>query len=76
MLDLLFSAADFIPQQLVANGSAHLTVEIRHALRFATLPWLHRDPFDRILIAQAFLEELPLLSADTVIAQYGTPLVW
>ncbi len=68
--------ATFVPQQLAANGFAQLAVEVRHALRVAALPPLHRDPFDRILVAQASLDDLPLLSRDPAIAQYGVPVVW
>ncbi|HET7035116.1 MAG TPA: type II toxin-antitoxin system VapC family toxin [Thermomicrobiaceae bacterium] len=67
---------EVIPQQLVANGFAQLAIETPHALEVATLPLLHRDPFDRLLVAQALLEGLPLLSADPAIAQYDIPVIW
>ena len=41
------------------------------ARQVATLPWHHRDPFDRMLVAQAMTEELQLLTADPVVARYG-----
>lgn len=66
----------FIPEQLHINGFAKLSIEVRHTLRVAMLPALHRDPFDRILVAQAMLEELPLLSRDAAIARYDVPIIW
>jgi len=42
-----------------------------HARQFAVLPWRHRDPFDRMLVAQAQVEELTLLTADETVASYG-----
>ena len=48
-----------------------LPVTIEHGWLAGMLPWIHRDPFDRILVAQAQVEELVLESADPVFAQYG-----
>ena len=53
-----------------------LPIEIPHVLKSATLPWHHRDPFDRILIAQAMLADVPILSGDKRIAQYPVRVVW
>ena len=47
----------------------------RHALRVATLPPLHLDPFDRLLVCQALVEELPFVTADTQLAAYGAPVI-
>jgi PIN domain nuclease of toxin-antitoxin system len=65
-----------IPAQVLANGFASLHVETHHALEILTLPPLHRDPFDRLLIAQALAEDLPLLTSDGLITQYPVPTVW
>jgi len=46
-----------------------------HALRVASLPLLHRDPFDRLLVAQAQLEGLTLVTADRSIAMYDVPVL-
>lgn len=53
-----------------AIGAESLAVEHSHALVVATLPSLHRDPFDRMLVAQTRLLNLSILTADPVIAQY------
>lgn len=59
---------------LLANGYAELPVEGRHILSLATLPPLHADPFDRILVAQAMAEGLVLLTADKRVGAYGGPV--
>lgn len=48
-----------------------LPLTARQARALVQLPWLHRDPFDRILVAQALTENLTLLTADTTVASYG-----
>ncbi len=66
----------FIPEQVSANAFQVLPVHLRHALKMYTLPDLHRDPFDRMLVAQAVSEELVLLSGDPQIARYPVEVVW
>jgi len=51
-------------------------VTLSHALRVASLPLLHRDPFDRLLVAQAQVEGIPLMTADEEIAAYDLEIVW
>lgn len=52
-----------------------LPVQIRHGDRAASLPFLHGDPFDRLLVAQALVEDLTLITADRRLAQYGVPVL-
>lgn len=66
----------FIPQQVAANGFKNLPVHCEHALRVSRLPLLHRDPFDRILVAQALTERMPLLTDDQIVASYDVEVVW
>jgi len=61
----------FVPERLARDGISVLPVELVHALRVATLPKLHRDPFDRLLVAQAMVEGVPLLTADRRVAAYA-----
>ena len=61
---------DYVPDRMLASGVAGLPVEHRHALAVATLPPHHRDPFDRILIAQSIVESLPIVTADAILARY------
>jgi len=66
----------FLPEQLAANGFAPLPIDLRHVARVADLPFHHRDPFDRLLIAQALEEDLAIVSADAVFRKYGVKRVW
>jgi PIN domain nuclease of toxin-antitoxin system len=66
----------FLPEQLAANAFQPLPVELKHCARAATLPFHHRDPFDRMLVAQALEEGLAVVSADAVFAKYGVKRVW
>lgn len=47
-----------------------------HTLKVASLPNIHRDPFDRILIAQSQVENLPIVTIDPLIAQYSVETIW
>ena len=64
-----------ILRELEYDGFAPLGVEFEHAVRVADLPALHRDPFDRMLVAQAILEGLTLVTADPELTRYGVPLL-
>jgi PIN domain nuclease of toxin-antitoxin system len=66
----------FIPQQLLANSIRQLDISFRHVARVATLPFHHRDPFDRLLVSQAMLEDMPILSADKAFDSYGVKRIW
>lgn len=58
------------------NGVRLLAVTEEHIFALASLPHLHKDPFDRILIAQATVEGATLLTVDTIIPTYGVPTLW
>lgn len=66
----------FIPEQLTVNSFRELAIEVRHAARVARLPFHHRDPFDRLLAAQALEEGLTIVSADSVFRRYGVRRIW
>jgi PIN domain nuclease of toxin-antitoxin system len=66
----------FLPEQIAANGFKPLPIDLKHATRVATLPFHHRDPFDRLLVAQALEEELAIVTADAVVTKYGARRVW
>lgn len=68
--------ASIFPQQMVDNGIALLDVTIAHIMLLPSLPFHHRDPFDRLVIAQAIAESLPILSADSVFDIYGINRIW
>jgi PIN domain nuclease of toxin-antitoxin system len=66
----------FILEQMRINAIQSLPIQMNHALHVSTLPQHHRDPFDRLLIAQAQLEGLPVLSSDHQLANYQVEVIW
>ncbi|MBM4352694.1 MAG: type II toxin-antitoxin system VapC family toxin [Deltaproteobacteria bacterium] len=65
----------FVPTRMQRDGILALPVSVAHGLEVANLPLLHRDPFDRLLVAQCRVEHLPILSADPVFKKYGIEVV-
>jgi PIN domain nuclease of toxin-antitoxin system len=63
--------AQRLHRQLLLHGYQEITISSLHALAVGTLPTLHKDPFDRLLLAQAHVEGLTLLTHDHTLAQYG-----
>lgn len=66
----------YVPSRMVLQGLRPLPISHQHALAVFTLPPHHADPFDRLLIAQAFREKLTILTADRWFLEYDVPLVW
>ena len=56
---------------LLSEGFVEWPIKAPHLVRVATLPWVHRDPFDRLLVAQAMEDGLSLLTADATLKRYG-----
>lgn len=69
-------ASTFLPRELAANNFDLLEIQLRHATLVETLPPHHHDPFDRLLIAQAVCEGLPIVGRDGVFDQYSIPRLW
>ena len=65
-----------IAEQQTANGLQVLTVNLAHVLALQALPPRHKDPFDRLLIAQAKSEGWDIVSKDPEFAAYGVPVIW
>jgi PIN domain nuclease of toxin-antitoxin system len=61
---------------IASQGFSPLEITVQHAQRAGGLPGTHRDPFDRMLIAQSQMEDLPLVSNEAVFEQYGLNRVW
>ena len=68
--------AEMISEQQRANNIEILPVTLPHALALETLPPIHKDPFDRLLIAQAKVEGIPFISRDAEFAAYPIVLEW
>ncbi|HUY36843.1 MAG TPA: type II toxin-antitoxin system VapC family toxin [Pirellulales bacterium] len=66
----------FFTTALAANGIQILAVEIRHAAVLSALPMHHKDPFDRMIAAQALSESIPVVSADAALDSYGITRLW
>jgi PIN domain nuclease of toxin-antitoxin system len=66
----------FFAEQLPANRFGLLPIEIRHLSRVESLPFHHRDPFDRMLAAQALEDNLAVVSADAVFRTYRVKRIW
>lgn len=70
------SLGPFIAAHLAENAVEVLPINLSHAVGVTELPDHHRDPFDRLLISQAIVEKLPILSVDPEISRYPTETVW
>lgn len=75
-LTLLPSFQEIVPIQLNRNDIAILPITLEHTLIVATLPFHHKDPFDRIIVAQASAESMSLLSADHAFEHYPVHCLW
>ena len=75
-LDLPAPAESYLPRLLRKHAFGVLPIEEAHALRAGGLPLIHRDPWDRLLIAQSQVQDVPILTADPVIGQYDVEVVW
>jgi PIN domain nuclease of toxin-antitoxin system len=67
---------NFISTQCVENGVEILDIKFEHIGLVATLPFHHRDPFDRLIIAQSLHEQLPIISMDNAFDSYGVERIW
>ena len=67
---------NIINEQQTVNGIQILPVQLWHALYLENLPYHHKDPFDRLLISQAIVESMTLISADKAISLYPVKLLW
>jgi len=67
---------EIFPHQLEINTLSVLGVRLPHVIQVSSLPFHHRDPFDRLLIAQSLSEEIPILSGDDAFNDYGVERIW
>ncbi|MEM8558406.1 MAG: type II toxin-antitoxin system VapC family toxin [Bacteroidota bacterium] len=75
-LSLTMPLSDLVNEQCAANGFVVLPVEPRHVYALDALPLHHRDPFDRLLLAQAEADGLTLVSRDGAFSPYGVSTLW
>lgn len=70
------SVSRFIIHQMESNDMEPLPILMSHALAVATLPNHHEDPFDRLLVAQSKIENIPIVTADRQLARYDIGTIW
>jgi PIN domain nuclease of toxin-antitoxin system len=75
-LKTLGSSVSYIRDEMEAYGMQLLPIRYDHILQLESLPHHHGDPFDRLLIAQAVTESLPILTGDEVFRRYGVKVIW
>jgi PIN domain nuclease of toxin-antitoxin system len=75
-LTLASPFAELIPEQLARNDIDVLPITIQHLATLGGLPFHHRDPFDRLIIAQAISEGLPVVTSDARFSEYGQQVLW
>jgi PIN domain nuclease of toxin-antitoxin system len=75
-MDLPEPVDRYLPSRMRRHGFDLLPIELAHVFRAGSLPPIHRDPFDRMLVAQAQVESLPILTADPAISRYDVETIW
>lgn len=75
-LTLMAKASDFVENQLEKDDIHLLPITLTHLSKVEELPFYHKDPFDRLLLAQAAVERIEIVSVDTIFDHYGKYRVW
>ena len=75
-LNLPEPPSEYVPSRMMMLGTTSVDIKGIHAIGAASLPYHHRDPFDRMLIAQSQIEQMQILTADSVFNQYDVNLIW
>ncbi|MCH7730929.1 MAG: type II toxin-antitoxin system VapC family toxin [Candidatus Marinimicrobia bacterium] len=75
-LTLSIPLEQFISKQMEINSIKILPIKLRHVYQVASLPFHHRDPFDRLLVSQCQIEQFSLLSRDKIFSLYNIDVVW
>lgn len=75
-IELPEPADRYVASRMEDNSFVPLAFSMEHSLRAASLPDLHRDPFDRALVAQSAVEDIPFVTADRLVGGYPVEIVW
>jgi len=75
-LELSHPFEELIPEQLALNEIDQISINLDHLAKLIYLPFYHRDPFDRLIIAQALVEDLPIITKDSVFQAYSIEVIW
>jgi PIN domain nuclease of toxin-antitoxin system len=66
----------YLSNQITQNGFDILPIQVEHTAKIVGMPHHHRDPFDRLIIAQSLVENIPILSVDTIFDDYDVQRIW
>ena len=75
-LELLRPFDQLIPSQLEENAIEVLPIDLDHLSNIINLPFHHRDPFDRLIIAQGITEKIPVITSDSAFQKYPVNIIW
>lgn len=75
-LELTAGWEEAIPREMARNGIEMLPIIPAHVHAVTSLPWIHRDPFDRVMIAQAAVEGASIVTSDRFFSEYDVTVVW
>jgi len=75
-LELEAPAVTYVPDRIRIHGFEPLPIDMRHALTAGALPRHHGDPFDRMLVAQGQVEDLPIITGDPLMGLYDVETIW
>jgi PIN domain nuclease of toxin-antitoxin system len=75
-LELPEEPVSYVIKQMKDNYIEDLPIIMAHSLYVHNLPEIHKDPFDRIIIAQSVIEKIPIISCDSIISKYNVEIVW
>lgn len=75
-LEMLSPFDQLIPAQLEKNAIDILSIELDHISKIIELELIHRDPFDRLIIAQGIAEQIPVITSDTMFDKYPVEIIW
>ena len=75
-LSISMRLPEFVQEHVIANEISIMPIELTHIYNLENLPFYHRDPFDRLIIAQSMAEKINILSNDTVFDRYPVKRIW
>jgi PIN domain nuclease of toxin-antitoxin system len=75
-LEVGMTMSDLVVREVRGNAIEILQISPQHLDRLSSLPFHHKDPFDRLMIAQSFAENMPLLTRDSAFGAYGVSMIW
>ena len=75
-LELPEPPQQYVPNRMAMHRFLAMPIQVSHTLQISALPPLHKDPFDRLLIAQSQMENIPLITADDALRNYDIEIIW